>query len=92
MEVASALRRLLLLDAVTEPRVEEALGLYLSMPLRRYRHEPLLGRIVALRSNFSAYDATYVALAELLGVGLLTADDRLATSVRLHLNIEVPPL
>lgn len=38
----------------------------------------LLARVWALRDNLSAYDATYVALAEAIGCELLTADSRLA--------------
>ena len=38
----------------------------------------LLGRIWELRGNVSAYDATYVAVAEALGATLVTADARLA--------------
>ena len=34
----------------------------------------------AIRQNLSAYDAGYVALAELLNVPLLTRDGRLARS------------
>jgi predicted nucleic acid-binding protein len=37
-----------------------------------------------LRNNFSASDAAYVVLAEALDAELLTADDRLAKSVRAH--------
>ena len=40
-----------------------------------------------LRDNFSAYDATYVAPAELLGGDLLTGDGHLAGSVRAHTGI-----
>lgn len=38
----------------------------------------LLARVWELRDNLTAYDATYVALAEALGCGLVTADARLA--------------
>ena len=38
----------------------------------------LLERVWALRDNLSAYDATYVAVAEALNCPLLTADARLA--------------
>jgi predicted nucleic acid-binding protein len=43
------------------------------IPARR-----LVGRMYELRSNVTAYDATYVALAEALDCELLTADRRLA--------------
>jgi predicted nucleic acid-binding protein len=33
-----------------------------------------------LRSNFTAYDACYVALAESLDADMLTADERLASA------------
>jgi len=38
----------------------------------------LLTRVWELRDNMTAYDATYIALAEELGCELLTADARLA--------------
>jgi predicted nucleic acid-binding protein len=38
----------------------------------------LLDRIWQLRDNLSAYDALYVAVAESLECGLLSADERLA--------------
>ena len=46
--------------------------------LTRHAHEPLLDRVWALRDHFSAYDAVYVALAEVLGASLVTCDRRLA--------------
>jgi predicted nucleic acid-binding protein len=37
-----------------------------------------MGRVFELRANLTAYDATYVGLAEALGCELVTADGRLA--------------
>jgi predicted nucleic acid-binding protein len=45
--------------------------------------------MLQLRHNFSAYDATYVALAEQLDAELLTADQRLARAVRAHTSVLV---
>lgn len=50
-----------------------------------------LPRVLGLRANFSADDACYVALAELLGAELLTADERLSRAVRTHTNVSVLP-
>lgn len=41
-------------------------------------HSPLVDRAWELRDNLTAYDASYVALAELLGCALVTGDARLA--------------
>jgi predicted nucleic acid-binding protein len=67
--------------------VAEAVDDYLDLPLARHGHQRLLARALQLRSNFSAYDAMYVALAEQLKADLLTADDGLARAVRSHLAI-----
>lgn len=64
---------------------------YLALPLTRHPHENLLIRILELRENFSAYDATYVALAETLEATLVTADQALARAVRRHLKLPVLP-
>lgn len=45
--------------------------------------------MLELRDNFSAYDATNVALAELLGGRMLTADGPLARSINTHLEISL---
>jgi predicted nucleic acid-binding protein len=44
-----------------------------------------------LGGNLSAYDATYVGLAEVMGAELLTADDRLARAVGAHTGVPVIP-
>ena len=53
--------------------------------VRTPSHLELLDCILALRDNFSAYDATYVALAESLQAELLTCDEPLARAVHRHL-------
>jgi predicted nucleic acid-binding protein len=49
----------------------------------------LLPRIWELRHNVTAYDAAYVALAEILAVPLVTCDARLAAAPRHAAKIEV---
>lgn len=49
-----------------------------ALRLVRHPHYPYLSRIWELRSNLTAYDAAYVALAEALGAPLLTLDGRMA--------------
>jgi len=49
-----------------------------ALDLERHAHEPLLDRIWSLRQNLTAYDAVYVALAEVLDTIVLTCDRKLA--------------
>jgi predicted nucleic acid-binding protein len=91
VEVTAGLRRALLRDLVSPERAELALEHYRLLPLTRHAHLALLPRVLDLRSNFSADDACYVALAERLGAELLTADERLSRAVHAHTTIVVLP-
>lgn len=91
VEVAGGLRGALFRDLVSPERADLALGHYLQLPLTRHGHRALLPRVLELRSNFSAYDACYVALAESVGAELLTADERLSRAVRTHTTVGLLP-
>ena len=87
IEVAAALRKALLTNRLPANRVTEVTEAYFDLPVTRHGHEPLLSRILELRHNFTAYDATYVALTEALDGHLLTADKALAQAARRHVRI-----
>jgi predicted nucleic acid-binding protein len=92
VEVLSALRRLVAAGTATADRAGEAVADLLDLPIERYPHDVLVPRAWQLRANLSAYDATYVALAEALAdepVPLLTADARLARGAGDHAGIPV---
>lgn len=78
-EVTSAIRGLLLTSKpaiqITVERALEMLDDFADLPLVRYPMQPHQRRALALRDNFTAYDAFYLALAESLSMPLLT-DDR----------------
>jgi len=85
----AALRRGIAKNVISLERAEEALEDYLDLPLTRHGHQSLLQSILELRSNFSAYDATYVALAEKLDAELLTTDAPLRRAVKAHTKINL---
>jgi len=89
LEVAHAFRRLVrdgVLDAMRGEHMLEDLS---GFPLERFPHTPLLPRIWALRPNFTAYDAAYVALTEGLGARFTTRDARLAAACRDLVDVEL---
>ena len=77
-EVAHALRGQVLRGHVGADDAGAALARWRRLGLRRFGVAGLLPRIWELRDNVTAYDATYVALAEGLACDLVTADARLA--------------
>ena len=78
LEVVSVFRGALRSGVADTGRVEEALDDLAVLPIQRYPHTHLLGRIHELRDSVTPYDAAYVALAEALGAVLLTCDARLS--------------
>src|SRR4051794_5833962 len=87
VEVLSALRRLVAAGEASPTRAEDALGDFLDLPITRHPHDFLARRIWELRDNVSAYDAAYLALAEVVadaGATLLTADRRFARAAKRH--------
>jgi predicted nucleic acid-binding protein len=77
IEVLSALRGLWLSGHLDQPGFEEAGGRLGDTALTVWPTGPLITRIIELAGNVTAYDAGYLALAESLGVPLLTGDIRL---------------
>ena len=62
---------------------------YRDLPLTRHGHLALLPAMIALRDNFSAFDACYVALANRLDAAFLTGDRALARAVTRHTSISL---
>lgn len=87
VEVANALRRQVRSGLVDAARAELHLRALARMPVRRISHTGLLPRVWRLRDNFSAYDASYVALAEAMHAPLLTADLRLADAAERYCEV-----
>ena len=56
-----------------------------------FPYEPHAERVWTLRDNLTAYDAWYVALAEALGVPLITLDRRVARASGPRCEFRLPP-
>ncbi|MEQ8719604.1 MAG: type II toxin-antitoxin system VapC family toxin [Acidimicrobiales bacterium] len=89
VEVVSAWRRLVSAGEIPPARFERALEDLDALRIERVPHGGLLGRCWELRDNLTVYDAVYVALAERLGMALLTLDRRLAAAPGTRCEIEV---
>ena len=89
IEVAQALRRYVRDGELSAADAADALESLRALDLQRHAHEPLLDRVWSLRQNLSAYDAVYVALAEVLGTRLLTCDGRLARAPGMARRVEL---
>lgn len=89
LEVAHALCAVERRGQLSRAGTEAAFTAFRTFALARHGHATLLDRIWELRHNVTAYDASYVALAEVLGATLLTRDARLAAAPGVRARVEV---
>jgi len=89
VEVAQVVRRYVLSGDIPEHDGSIALTDLADFPIQRYAHTVLLQRIWELRSNITAYDAVYVALAEALDATLVTRDRKLSASAASIVTVDV---
>jgi predicted nucleic acid-binding protein len=82
LEICSALRRMVLARLVEVDHAVDLLGKYIRLPALRHGHVQLVGRVLELRDNFTAYDAAYVALCERLSATLVTCDRKLTRAAQ----------
>lgn len=90
-EIVHTLRRLVLRGDLGEAAAERAIQTWTGLGVHRVSASGVLGRIWELRANLSAYDATYVAVAEAIDSPLVTADRRLASAPGPRCLITVVP-
>lgn len=80
IEVAQVVRRYVAAGHLDAVRGALALEDLAALDVSLHAHEPLLPRIWQMRDNVTAYDAAYLALAEVLDATLLTLDAKLASA------------
>lgn len=89
IEVAQTVRRWAFTGLISAERGAKAIQHLTEVNALRWPHEALLPRIWELRHNLTAYDATYVALAEGLHAPLLTCDRSLAKAPGINCEVEL---
>lgn len=89
VEFLQVLRRYWLRHAIDDERAADAIQDFSDLPIERYSHELLAARVWELKDNLTAYDAVYVALAELLEAPLVTADKGLSKAPGTRAAIEL---
>lgn len=90
-EVGSSLRRRELSAQLPSADAASAHQKLLGMPTKLWPHSRLAGRAWELRGAITYYDATYVALAELIQAPLVTLDRRLARAPGARCTFVTPP-
>jgi predicted nucleic acid-binding protein len=86
----SIVRRLEPSDLVSADQAAQAHVDLLDLAIEYGPYELLAARTRELRRNLSAYDASYVALAELTGATLITLDRRLGRASGVRCTIATP--
>lgn len=91
VETANVLRRLEHAGHLTTVEASLAHADLLALPVELWPYAILGPRAWQLRRSFTAYDAMYVALAELVDAPLVTLDIRLARSAGSTAVVQTPP-
>lgn len=86
-EFINAVRGMVRGQKINEALAKEAIADLANMRIHRHWGTLLGRRIWELRENFNAYDAAYIALAEIYDCPLLTGDKKLLGSH--HARVEV---
>ncbi len=90
-ETANVIRRHLAARLVTLDAARHANRFLSTLDIELWPYEALAERAWELRSNLTTYDASYVALAELLSAPVITLDGRIAAVERLRCPVRTPP-
>jgi predicted nucleic acid-binding protein len=89
LEVTSVLRRRAIFGDITAQRADQAFRDLANLSIEYVAHNTLLSRVWELRSNYTAYDASYVAIAELFHAPLATRDAKMAAAPGARCQFEV---
>jgi len=91
VEVANILRKAIRSGAISQDSAALAHNDLLSLPIEYFPYEVVGARVWELRTTVTAYDAFYVALAELIRAPLATLDRKLVRAPGPRCKFRLPP-
>ena len=89
-EASNVIRRHELAGLVSADLAAQAHADLLDLSIEFWPFELLAARVWQLRANLSSYDASYVALAELIEASLVTLDSRISRAPGLKCEVRTP--
>ena len=89
-ECSNVIRRAELSGAISADQAAQAHADLLDLAVDLWPYDVLATRAWELRANLSSYDAAYVALAEILGVRLVTLDQRILRAPGITCSVSIP--
>jgi len=89
-ECSNVIRRAELSGAISADQAAQAHADLLDLALDLWPYDVLATRAWELRANLSSYDAAYVALAEILGIPLVTLDQRILRAPGITCSVSIP--
>ena len=90
-ECANVIRRHELGELISSDQAAQAHADLIDLPMDLFPYETVAQRVWQLRRNLTSYDASYVALAEVLDAPLITLDRRLSDAPGITCRVEVAP-
>ena len=89
-EAANVIRRQQVAGIVSADQAAQAHADLLDLEIEEWPYELLAARVWELRRNLSSYDASYVAVAELVRATLITLDRGIARAPDLRCAVATP--